>query len=86
MGGSVELGRRGDEPLGDDALREGHTVAIGVCQERLDGADALTHTSGEVTPLLGVDDPRDQVEREGSLHALEGEGHPSFGEGPSQLV
>src|SRR5690606_1437629 len=56
-----------DELLGDHPVGDGAAVAVEVVEEGLQGADALGDAGGDPGPFVGVDHPRDRVDREGSL-------------------
>ena len=83
---AVEVRARGDHAAGHDAVGEDLAGAVDVGEERLEGADPLLHAGDDVVPLLGRDDPRQQVEREGLLLAGVREGDAPVGEDLAQLV
>ncbi len=83
---AAELLRREHEPPWDHAVVERVAGTVHVGEERLERADPLPDAAGDQVPLDGVDDPRDQVEREGPFLALVVEGDPAVGEHPCQLV
>src|SRR5919197_1370868 len=55
----------GDDPLPDDLLR-----VVDVLDEAVERAHALGETPLDVCPLVGRQDARDEVEREGAIAAL----------------
>jgi hypothetical protein len=71
---------------GHDAVAEDVRRAVDVGEEGLERQHPLPHSAVDQVPLVGGDHPRHQVEREGPLLAVEGEGHPAVGEGPRHLV
>ena len=56
-----------DDRGGDDAVVDDPALAVDVAQERLQRADALGEPRGEPGPVVGGDDPGQQVEREQPL-------------------
>lgn len=71
----VELRRRQDEPLRHDAVGHGALRAVDVREERLERPHALRDAPRHDVPLVRLDDPRHDVEREGPLLSREVERH-----------
>lgn len=70
---------------GDDAVAEDLTRAVHVVEEGLQRADPPADAAGDEVPFGGVDDPGDQVEREGPLDPRVVEGDAAVGEHPGEL-
>ncbi|WRL67330.1 hypothetical protein U6N30_00850 [Blastococcus brunescens] len=77
MGLPVEVRAGGDHAARDDPVGEHLAGAVDVGEEGLQRVHPLGHAALDGRPLLGPDDPRHDVEREGLLLAGVGEGHPA---------
>ncbi len=87
---AVVVLRAGDQPPRDDALvhraRDLALARVDVVEERLQRRDPLDDTGLDDLPLVGRDDPRHGVEREGPLLARVVEGDALVEVGPGEGV
>ena len=67
VGGAVVVVRGGDEPARHDALAQDLAWAVDVGEEHLERLDPLDDALLDAVPLLGADDARHEVERQGPL-------------------
>ena len=66
---AVEVRRAGHQPARHDAVGEDLARAVDVGEEPLEREHPLAHAALDDRPLVGVDDPRHEVERERPLLA-----------------
>jgi hypothetical protein len=94
---ATEVAGRKDVVRGDDAVLDDALVVVEVVEEEVEGGDALDQAALQIFPLLGADDPWDEVEGEDPLgalgiaidvegHALTHEGEVDFGPALVELV
>ena len=67
---AAEVPRAEDELRRDEAFREDPLLHVEVGEEAVERRDPLLEAVLDVCPLLGRDDPRDEVEREDPVGSL----------------
>jgi hypothetical protein len=61
--GGIEQVLAREDPIADDALR-----MVDVIDELIESPGTLPQTSLDATPLCSLNDPRDDIQRPGSVH------------------
>ena len=83
---AVEVLAGGDEPARDHPVAQDLLLAVDVVEVHLQGLHALTDAALEPGPLGRRDDPRDEIQREGSLLPRQRERDALVDEGAAQCV